>query len=257
MNPQGLCIGLLLGAVAATASAQPQAPTASRQRELDRLVGERNYLYARLAQLRQEQAWAGTTGASTLRQEITEEMGRVQQQADVVELRLADLASQHGLVVPGPSTPSPQPDLRQAAAVAGTVQPTTRPAAEQLVEFNKLVQDRNRLHAELTRLDRQASDLIKGGANPLSVHSQQVSLEDQLDLVELRLAILATRHGLAVPPVPGREPAPDGAAVAPDDEADRGMERPFARGRERTLKKLREDTRRFLSTLDFEAFLSG
>ena len=76
------------------------------------------------------------------------------------------------------------------------------------------------------------------------------------NLIELRLAILSTRLGLGVPPLPGRDPAPDGSIVRPDDQYARNINKAFARGRNRANKKLAEDADVFMSSLDFWAFLN-
>ena len=88
------------------------------------------------------------------------------------------------------------------------------------------------------------------------MHAQQVSVLDELDLVELQLAMLATRYDLPVPPAPGRDPMPGGQALRPDDETNRNLEQAFARGRDRALRRLRDDTDRFLGALDFGAFIN-
>ncbi|MCP3903429.1 MAG: hypothetical protein GY715_07310 [Planctomycetes bacterium] len=139
-------------------------------------------------------------------------------------------------------------------------QPSTHPAlampSAQRVELNKLVQQRNRLAVQLRRADAQASRLMKQGQDATVVHAQQVSVQDQLDLVELRLAILATRYGVAVPPGPGTE----GSEVT-EDMLDAGLgertRRAFSRGRERAVEQMRRDTLSFLKSLDFQAFLTG
>ena len=126
---------------------------------------------------------------------------------------------------------------------------------KQRAAFNKLVLRRNKLHARLVRLDKQASDLIMRGQKPLVIYAEQVSVQDELDLVELQLAITSTRQGLPVPPLPGQEPMPPGTSALFVDDATRNLERAFARGRERALQRLRQDTEQFLASLDFSAFL--
>ena len=69
--------------------------------------------------------------------------------------------------------------------------------------------------------------------------------------------MLATRYELPVPPVPGRDPLPGGQAARPDDETNRSLEQAFARGRDRALRRLRDDADRFLAALDFGAFLNN
>ncbi len=125
--------------------------------------------------------------------------------------------------------------------------------AKDRAEFNRLVQQRNRLSRQLHGLDRQASDLMKQGREPVVVHAEQVSVQDQLDLMELRLAILATRNGVAVPPLPEEAESVEGGANAPTD---RKIARAFVRGRERAIEQLRQDGYRFLASLDFTAFLN-
>ena len=140
-----------------------------------------------------------------------------------------------------------------ATASASGVQPFT---PKKKAEFNTLLYKRTKLYGQLTGLDKQASDLIKSGDNPLVVHAQQVSVQDHLDLVELRLAIVATRHGIAVPPLPGRDRMPDGSLVAVEDDSARNLEQAFSRGRDRAVKHLRDDAEQFMTSLDFWAFLN-
>jgi hypothetical protein len=126
-------------------------------------------------------------------------------------------------------------------------------APEQRVEYNKLLQQRNRLVVQLRQLDEKASTLIKSGKDATVVHADQVSTQDQLDLVELRLAIFATRNGLPVPPPPGARPASEGGAQ--DGAAGGRYGQAFARGRDRAVEQMRLDALKFLSSLDFKAFL--
>jgi hypothetical protein len=145
-----------------------------------------------------------------------------------------------------------------AALVSGPAPAQTAGTAagvKDRVDFNKLVQQRNRLHAKLLALDEQATRRMLNGEKPLSVHADQVSVQDQLDLVELRLTILATRHGFDVPPLPGRDPGGDSATDL-DGASNDKIEGAFARGRDRALDKVREEARQLLASLDFGAFLA-
>jgi hypothetical protein len=130
----------------------------------------------------------------------------------------------------------------------------TAPSAER-AELNKLVLQRNRLVVQLQRLDRQATELIKQNREPVVVHAEQVSVQDQLDLIELRLAILATRHGLAVPPAPRPADGDGPAGAAPGDPSEQRIAKAFSRGRHRAIEQLRRDGVRFLASLDFSEFL--
>ena len=139
---------------------------------------------------------------------------------------------------------APNPALAQAIATKA-----------ERVEINKLVQQRNKLFVRLQRLDKQASDLMKQGRDPVVVHADQVSIEDQLDLVELRLAILATNKGLTVPPLPGSKISGEPTGAGEDSALSRKAARAFARGRSRTLARLEAEARQFLRSLDFTDFL--
>ncbi len=216
--------------------------------EFSLLMHQRNDLYAQLA-LVDELAVNGDEDAAH-RTKWT------QDQLDVVERRLSDLAERYGLSVPRRQTLNAAPEVtwsEVAMASSGGMQPFS---PKQKADFNKLLYHRNKLYGQLTTLDKQASDLIKNGENPLVVHAQQVSVQDQLDLVELRLAILATRHGITVPPLAGRDPMPDGRRAVPEDDSNRNLEQAFARGRDRAVKQLRDDAEQFMTSLEFGAFLN-
>ena len=81
-------------------------------------------------------------------------------------------------------------------------------------------------------------------------------MQDHLDLVELHLAVIATLHGIAVPPLPGRDPVPDGRRVAVQVNSAPHLEQAFARGRDRAVRHLRDDAEQFMTSLDFWAFLN-
>ena len=129
---------------------------------------------------------------------------------------------------------------------------------EQRKQFNMLTLQRNKLHARLEQLDTRAADLIKDGHDPVGVHAEQVAVQDELDLLQLRLELLATRFGLEVPPVPGQDDqALEGSSVEKDlGPAGRKITRAFSRGRERALAKIRRDCEKFLASLDFSEFLA-
>jgi hypothetical protein len=241
-----MALGAMLG-TAAAAQTEVTVPPA-RAAEFSKLVQQRNELYGQLF----------TNDSS----DSPQAMKWVQNQLDITERRLGELAAEHHLEVPPP--PARSAGLGEAimtpaasgapgfAADGGSGGSVT---TQQRAEFNKLVLRRNKLHANLTRLDEQAAELIRRGQKPIVLHAQQVSVQDELDLVELQIAIQATRHGLAVPPVPGRDTPPSGRASPMDDEVNRNLEQAFARGRQRALQRLGDDTDRFLGSLDFVNFL--
>ena len=249
MSSTRIGIGFIISAVlVTTAAAQPEsaAMTSAERKELNLLLLERNGLYSRLDTLRRQRGSASDSATKW-----------VQNTLDIVELRLAKLTYPHALSVPPPVF-TVETSFRSPAD-AGTVAPGTaqRLSPQRRVEFSKLLHERNRLHAELTRLDQHAADLIKSGRDAVVTHAEQISVQDQLDLIELRLAILSTRYGLPVPPRPGEEAARHGEGIVPEDEADRNAQLAFARGRERALQQLRREAEEFLASLDFRAFLSN
>jgi hypothetical protein len=128
------------------------------------------------------------------------------------------------------------------------------PTPKQRVEFMKLVKERNTLAVRLRRLDKQAADQLRIGNEPIVVHAAQVSVQDQLDLIELRLAILSTRYGEPVPPLPD---SIKDAANGNGSSADARIAKVFERGRLRALIDLEDQVRDFLATMDFSEFLSS
>lgn len=232
---------LLTGAAVAQTDTAGSMTSAQRA-EFMKLVHQRNTLYT---QLRGAGSEAFTDPTHTK---------QVQSQLDTIEHRLGEIADRHDLEVP--PRPVQVPVRAYGAASSTTTGDTNTITPKQRAEFNKLVLRRNKLHARLTGLDEQATELIKRGREPVVVHAQQVSALDELDLVELQLALLATRYELSVPPVPGRDPLPNGKVARPDDETNRNLDQAFARGRARAMKRLREDTDKFLASLDFGAFIN-
>ena len=231
-----LAAGTVLVGVAA-------APASDERAQFNRLVDQRNELYAQLTLLHDDRA-------------PQDETKWVQKQIDLVELRLDDIGGQRGWEVPRLRRDSDAKRLEsRALAMAAPPGAAAAQKAKPRAEFNKLVYKRNKLHARLVRLDAQAADLLKGGENPIIVYAEQVSVQDQLDLVELRLAMLSTRHGLSIPPLPGSDSMRSGGRGASDDASGRSARQAFARGHERAVNKLRADAEHFLASLDFGAFL--
>ncbi len=229
------------------AAAQPDNDDAASPREraeFSRLIQNRNELYAQLSMPgRDPYATQGETKWA-------------QNQLDIVEDRIGVLAAGNGWAVPRLPRTTTGSATVAGPAVFASASGTATSAAKHRAQVHKLVFKRNKLHAQLMQLDTQASDLLKAGEKPVVVYAQQVSVQDQLDLIELRLAILSTRYGLIVPPLPGRDRGPTGTIVPVVDEADRQVDVAFARGRERAMSRLRDDADRLLASLDFGAFLS-
>ncbi|MEM6259655.1 MAG: hypothetical protein AAGI37_15355 [Planctomycetota bacterium] len=139
--------------------------------------------------------------------------------------------------------------LQAAGATPALGQANDGLTQDQRVGFRRLVAERNRLHQELAELDRQAADAVKAGRPTARLNARQIGVEDELDVVRLRLETTAVRLGLAVP-----EP-PDPVAV--DRKSAETGRRQLNRGVARTQVELRRQTRAILASLDFEPFLSG
>jgi len=114
-------------------------------------------------------------------------------------------------------------------------------------EFNKLVLQRNQLHRKLQQADTNAVELLKAGKDTTKLNAEQITIQDRLDLIQLRLETMAARHTLAIPPVP-KPKGPAGSGGITDSDLGREV---FARGRTRTLKQLRLQTLDLLARLDF------
>jgi len=124
---------------------------------------------------------------------------------------------------------------------------------EQRAEVRKLIRERDQLHRQLEALDERAAEAIKEGENPVDLHAEQVNVQDELDLVQLRLEILATRYDLPIPALPGeRDVRTDGDEA---EEAERAIERSLSRGRTRAMSRVHADYERFLGSIDFSEFL--
>jgi len=138
-----------------------------------------------------------------------------------------------------------------AAAPAVAQEATT----EQRVEVHELISERDRLHRRLQELDRRAAEAIKRGQSATALHAEQVSVQDQLDLVQLRLEVLATRYGLSIPALPGEREVRGENEPAEAESTERSIERNFERGRRRAMQHVRSDYARFLASVDYSAFL--
>ncbi|MEM9065168.1 MAG: hypothetical protein AAGB51_06715 [Planctomycetota bacterium] len=119
------------------------------------------------------------------------------------------------------------------------------------VEFDRLLRERDRSVIELRRLDARAARLLRDGRDAAVVHAEQISVQDRLDLVRLRLELMAARHGFPLRPAPSET----GTVTEDDPVLIRATDDAFARGRERALVRMHEDNIRFLASIDFSGFL--
>lgn len=230
-----------------TAAASAQQATTQERAEFDLLVHQRNQLYTELETIGAE--YGSTAEAETK---------LVQNRLDTVQQRLTDLAVRDDLAIPRRPVPA-SPRRHTGAtgiAMAGQPQYMRGATASRRMEFKKLVFQRNKIYVQLARLDEQAAELLKRGEKPLVVYARQVSAQDQLDLINLRLALHSTRFGLNVPPVPGQAAPSTRGRAQPLDDMTRHLEKAFARGHNRAVKMLRDDADTFMQSLDFWTFLN-
>ena len=153
-------------------------------------------------------------------------------------LLLAGLLCGTSLLAPAGSPVGP------AAASAQEVTPDVR------AEFARLTRERSQAHAQLQKLDRQAADRLRDGRNATEVYAEQQNTQDKLDLIQLRLEVLATRYGLPLQPVERAETA-DGR-----DSVQMATDRVFSRGEARARDRLQKDVADFLASIDFSDFLA-
>ena len=124
---------------------------------------------------------------------------------------------------------------------------------EKRAEFRQLVAQRDRLHDALWKLDGKAAEAIKNEEKPVKLHAEQISTQDELDLVQLQLETLAMRWDLAIPLPPSDDDQNDGKDTS-DGSDDVSAE--FERGRQRALGLIGTQVFQMLASLDFEEFLS-
>lgn len=144
------------------------------------------------------------------------------------------------------------------AAGAGIAAPAhARPAGAEVprevtTEFRQHVVKRDKLVRELHSLDQKAADAVIAGGAPNSTHARQIELQDQVDLIQLRLETMAVRWNLEVPPapVPGRDQMNEAEVVAAK------VEGAFITGRERTDRALQERCRQMIASINVDAFLA-
>lgn len=129
-------------------------------------------------------------------------------------------------------------------AFASDIQP------EKKAEFRKLVIQRNKLYKQLLTLDKQAASLLKRDKDATQVNGQQVTIQDRLDLIQLRLETMAARYDLSIPDLPSAN-----AQELEDAAKNYGLDA-FERGRVRTLHEIKRQTLNLLKSLDYSIILA-
>ena len=118
-------------------------------------------------------------------------------------------------------------------------------------KFRKLTIERNNLYTELQELDKQAAAAMKDGKSTTQINSKQVTAQDKLDLLTLRLETMAVRYDFKLEPLPSEE------ELAQNTADDSGKIIDFPRGHDRTLEVLRKETLEMLASLNFNGFLTN
>lgn len=118
-------------------------------------------------------------------------------------------------------------------------------------EFRQNVVRRDRLVRELHAMDQKAADAVAGGKTPTATHAKQIELQDQVDLIQLRIETMAMRWNLEIPapPTPGSSEMDEAVVTT------QRIEGAFAEGRGRTDRALEERCRQMLASIDYESFL--
>lgn len=119
-------------------------------------------------------------------------------------------------------------------------------------EFRQNVVRRDRLVRELHSLDQKAADAVAGGKTPNTTHAKQIELQDQIDLIQLRIETMAMRWNMDIPP----QPAPDSAQMDDSVVTAQRIEGAFVEGRSRTDRALQDRCLQMLGTIDYDTFLA-
>ena len=112
-------------------------------------------------------------------------------------------------------------------------------------EFRKLILERNRLHRELQQHDVQAAELVKQGKDATRINAEQITIQDKLDLLQLRIETMAARYDFVIPALP------DDSTASETSQYGLGA---FERGRQRTREELKRQTLRLLASIDYSEF---
>ncbi len=127
--------------------------------------------------------------------------------------------------------------------------------AQDKAQFQKLLSERRKLSTKLYQLDQKAADKIRGGEDPVIIHADQIGLQDQLDLIELRAEILAIRLGETLPDIGGGNAGYESTSTNEKDPVETRARDVLQRGRSRAMNRLRRDCLQLLASIDFSRFI--
>lgn len=118
------------------------------------------------------------------------------------------------------------------------------------IQARKLIKQRDLLQQELLRADQKAADAVLIGEDPLELHASQTGLQEQVDVLQMRLESLALRFDFSLP---------DLADSIRSNQAEDLLGPHIAIGRERTDETIRDrcrsDCRDMLLQIRFDDFL--
>lgn len=120
--------------------------------------------------------------------------------------------------------------------------------SQRKAEFRKLILQRNRLHSKLQQRDMQAAELVKDGKDTIRINAEQVTIQDKLDLLQLRIETMAARYDYEIPALPQKNAA--------GEEGQYGAygRNAFERGQQRTKEELKRQTLGLLASIDYSQF---
>jgi hypothetical protein len=118
-------------------------------------------------------------------------------------------------------------------------------------EFRQNIVRRDRMIRELHALDSKAADDVAAGKAPMTKHAGQIELQDQIDLIQLRIETMAVRWNLTIPD----PPSPDSAPVDESAATAQRVEAAFQEGRSRADRVLVDRCRNMLASIDYDSFL--
>ena len=119
-------------------------------------------------------------------------------------------------------------------------------------EFRQNIVKRDRLIRELAAVDAKAADAVAGGKEPLAMHAEQVDMQDQIDLLQLRLETMSVRWNMLIspPPTPGVDDMDESSIVT------NKIQGAFQDGKDRTDRVLHDRCIQMLGSIDYSAFLA-
>ena len=112
-----------------------------------------------------------------------------------------------------------------------------------------LIHARDGLQRRLLQRDEEAVSALFQGKDPVAIHADQTGLQEQIDVLQMRLESLAVRQDFTIPPLPSR------VQVATSLLPPRHLEVGRSRTRSAMIVRCTEATHEVVDELNFAAFL--